>query len=253
MKDNPILLHIETATEVCSVALSEGERILAVCTSNDGNSHSKNLLPFIDRLFHDANCTLQSKSVHDMHGITLRDIDGVSVSIGPGSYTGLRIGVSTAKGIAYALNVPVMAIGTLESIANGARIRMFPDADDVIIPKGASIVPMIDARRMEVYTAQYDESLHELSAPSALIVDEHSFDEPLSKGYVIFCGNGMPKCRELLARHANARFSEFPISAHHLLAPALQRWRAQDFADTAYFEPFYLKEYVAAKPHVKGL
>ncbi|MBO4503282.1 MAG: tRNA (adenosine(37)-N6)-threonylcarbamoyltransferase complex dimerization subunit type 1 TsaB [Bacteroidales bacterium] len=253
MKDNPILLHIETATEVCSVALSEGKRILAVCTSNDGNSHSKNLLPFIDRLFHDAGCTIQQKSVHDRLGITLRDIDGVSVSIGPGSYTGLRIGVSTAKGIAYALNVPVMAIGTLESIANGARMRMFPDADDFIVPKGTPIVPMIDARRMEVYTAQYDENLNELSAPSALIVNEHSFDELLSKGHVIFCGNGMPKCREMLAQHEHARFAESETSAWHLLAPALRRWEAQEFADTAYFEPFYLKEYVAAKPHVKGL
>ena len=106
-KENPLLLHIETATEVCSVALSEGDRLLAVCESADGNSHSKNLLPFIDELCRES-------------GRALRDIDGVAVSVGPGSYTGLRIGVSTAKGIAYALQVPVMAVGTLESIAYGA-------------------------------------------------------------------------------------------------------------------------------------
>ncbi|MBO7647898.1 MAG: tRNA (adenosine(37)-N6)-threonylcarbamoyltransferase complex dimerization subunit type 1 TsaB [Bacteroidales bacterium] len=238
MKDNPILLHIETATEVCSVALSEGDRLLSVCESDDGNSHSKNLLPYIDKACHAA-------------GITLQDIDGVSVSVGPGSYTGLRIGVSTAKGIAYSLNVPVMAVGTLESIANGA----FSECD--LLKESPStpfqIASMIDARRMEVFTARYDGELKEIAVPSALIVDEHAYDEPLSQSIVVFCGNGMPKCRELLAQHANARFAEFPISARHLLVPALRRWKAREFADTAYFEPFYLKEYVAAKPHVKGL
>ena len=182
MKDNPILLHIETATEVCSVALSEGDRLLAVCESDDGNSHSKNLLPYIDKACQAA-------------GITLQDIDGVSVSVGPGSYTGLRIGVSTAKGIAYSLNVPVMAVGTLESIANGALSECDLWKESPTSP--FQIVPMIDARRMEVFTARYDGELKEIAAPSALIVDEHAYDEPLSQGIVVFCGNGMPKCREL--------------------------------------------------------
>lgn len=235
-KENPLLLHIETATEVCSVALSEGDRLLAVCESADGNSHSKNLLPFIDKMCREG-------------GRALRDIDGVSVSVGPGSYTGLRIGVSTAKGIAYALQVPVMAVGTLESIAYGA----LGQAAGEDLSAGLQIVPMIDARRMEVFTCRYNEKMEEVVPAEALIVDEQAFAEPLAQCKLLFCGNGMPKCKELLAQSPNARFAEFAISARHLVAPALKRWQAGDFADTAYFEPFYLKEYVAAKPHVKGL
>lgn len=235
-KENPLLLHIETATEVCSVALSEGDRLLAVCESADGNSHSKNLLPFVDKVFQETERTLQA-------------IDGVSVSLGPGSYTGLRIGVSTAKGIAYALQVPVMAVGTLESIAYGA----LAEGGGALPADGWQIVPMIDARRMEVFTSRYDATMEEVAPAEALIVDEEAFAEPLAQHVLLFCGNGMPKCRELLSQHPNARFAESAISARHLVQPALKRWKAGAFADTAYFEPFYLKEYIAAKPHVKGL
>ena len=235
-KENPLLMHIETATEVCSVALSEGDRLLAVCESADGNSHSKNLLPFVDKVFQETGRTLQA-------------IDGVSVSLGPGSYTGLRIGVSTAKGIAYALQVPVMAVGTLESIAYGA----LAEGGGALPADGWQIVPMIDARRMEVFTSRYDATMEEVAPAEALIVDEEAFAEPLAQHVLLFCGNGMPKCRELLSQHPNARFAESAISARHLVQPALKRWKAGAFADTAYFEPFYLKEYIAAKPHVKGL
>ena len=144
-------MHIETATEVCSVALSEGDRLLAVCESADGNSHSKNLLPFIDELCRES-------------GRALRDIDGVAVSVGPGSYTGLRIGVSTAKGIAYALQVPVMAVGTLESIAYGA----LAEGGGECPAAGLQIVPMIDARRMEVFTCRYNEKMEEVAPASCL-------------------------------------------------------------------------------------
>lgn len=235
-KENPLLLHIETATEVCSVALSEGDRLLAVCESADGNSHSRNLLPFIDELSRES-------------GRALRDIDGVSVSVGPGSYTGLRIGVSTAKGIAYSLQVPVVVVGTLESIAYGA-LGLIPQE---VSADGVQVVPMIDARRMEVFTCRYNAAMEELVPPEALIVDGEAFAEPLAQHTLLFCGNGMPKCRELLSKSPNARFADFAISARHLVSPALKRWKVGDFADTAYFEPFYLKEYVAAKPHVKGL
>lgn len=162
-KENPLLLHIETATEVCSVALSEGDRLLAVCESADGNSHSKNLLPFIDELCRKS-------------GRALRDIDGVAVSVGPGSYTGLRIGVSTAKGIAYALQVPVMAVGTLESIAYGA----LAEGGGECPAAGLQIVPMIDARRMEVFTCRYNEKMEEVAPAEALIVDEEAFAGPLA-------------------------------------------------------------------------
>ncbi|MBO4489587.1 MAG: tRNA (adenosine(37)-N6)-threonylcarbamoyltransferase complex dimerization subunit type 1 TsaB [Bacteroidales bacterium] len=235
MTKEPLLLHIETATEVCSVALSKGPAILGVEESADGNSHSKNLLPFIERLM--------AGTAH-----RIEEIDGVVVSIGPGSYTGLRIGTSTAKGIAYSLGKPVITVGTLESIAYGAAESW---ADDGL--PAPQYVAMIDARRMEVFAGHYDEHLQEVDTPAAVIVDENAFRAMLDEHRIVFCGNGMPKCKELLSPHPNALFVEQPLSARSLLKPALKKWEAQAFADTAYFEPFYLKEYVAAKPVVKGL
>ena len=159
MKDNPLLLHIETATEICSVALSEGDKIVSVCDNSDGNSHSKNLLPFIDKIMKEANREL-------------KELDGVVVSIGPGSYTGLRIGVSTAKGIAYSLQIPVITVGTLEGIANGCRSQI---AD----LSSLQIVPMIDARRMEVFAARYDADMNLIDDVAAVIVEEDSYAELL--------------------------------------------------------------------------
>ena len=229
------MLHIETATEICSVALSQGADILGVEESADGNSHSKNLLPFIERLM--------AGTAHQ-----IKDLDGIVVSIGPGSYTGLRIGTSTAKGIAYSLGKPVITVGTLESIANGAAETWTDDGQPA-----PQFVAMIDARRMEVFAAHYDEALREVGAPAAVIVDEHAFRPLLDEHRIVFCGNGMPKCKALLSQHPNALFVEQSLSARFLLKPALRKWEAQAFSDTAYFEPFYLKEYVAAKPVVKGL
>lgn len=228
----PILLHIETATDVCSVALTQGTEVLGVKESADGNSHSKNLLPFIDSVLKETNHVQQ-------------DLQGVVVSIGPGSYTGLRIGVSTAKSIAYSLNIPVITVGTLESIANGAAKTAGADNCD--------IVPMIDARRMEVFSARYDNNMNLLDDVAAVIVDENAYSELLREKEVLFCGNGMPKCKALLSHFPNARFADFTLSAQYMLPAALKKWEAKDFADTAYFEPFYLKEYVAGKPNVKGL
>ncbi|MBR6904044.1 MAG: tRNA (adenosine(37)-N6)-threonylcarbamoyltransferase complex dimerization subunit type 1 TsaB, partial [Bacteroidales bacterium] len=162
--------------------------------------------------------------------------------------TGLRIGVSTAKGIAYTAGIPVMAIGTVEGIAQGAKAS-WTGRDDV----QPQIVPMIDARRMEVFTSRYDFAMNMMEEVSSKIVDENTFAELLATQTVVFCGNGMPKCRELLSASPNARFVDAPVSAKNLLLPALKKWQNQDFEDVAYFEPFYLKEYVAAKPVVKGL
>lgn len=229
---NPILLHIETATDVCSVALTQGTEVLGVKESADGNSHSKNLLPFIDSVLKETNHVQQ-------------DIQGVVVSIGPGSYTGLRIGVSTAKGMAYSLGIPVITVSTLESIAQGAKQQAGACECD--------IVPMIDARRMEVFAARYDNDMNLMDEVTAVIVDEIAYSELLQKKEVLFCGNGMPKCKELLSQFPNARFADFTLSAQYMLPAALKKWEAKDFADTAYFEPFYLKEYVAGKPNVKGL
>ena len=235
MKQVPILLHIETATDVCSVALSRGAELIGLKEEAGGNNHAKNLLPFVEEALKQGGCTI-------------RNLDGVAVSIGPGSYTGLRIGVSTAKGIAYTAGIPVMAVSTLEGIAQGAKQLWAETASEPV-----QIVPMIDARRMEVFTTRYGFEMTPLEEVSSKIVEENTFAELLSQQKVLFCGNGMPKCRELLSAFPNALFIDTPISAQNLLPAALKKWQAHDFEDVAYFEPFYLKEYVAAKPVVKGL
>ena len=235
MKQTPILLHIETATDVCSVALSRGAEVIGLKEEAGGNNHAKNLLPFVDEALKQGGCTIG-------------DLNGVAVSIGPGSYTGLRIGVSTAKGIAYTAGIPVMAISTLESIAQGAKALWSENASEPV-----QIVPMIDARRMEVFTTRFTYDMQPLEEVSAKIVDENTFAELLSEQKVIFCGNGMPKCRELLSTFPNACFINAHVSAKNMLPTALKKWQNKDFENVAYFEPFYLKEYVAAKPVVKGL
>ena len=232
---NPTILYIETATDVCSVALSKGSEIIGLKEEAGGNNHAKHLLPFVDEVLKQA-------------GVSMTEINGVAVSIGPGSYTGLRIGVSTAKGIAYTAGIPVMAVSTLESIAQGAKTLWAESSSEQ-----PQIIPMIDARRMEVFTTRYDFDMRSLEEISSKIVDENTFAELLSKEKVLFCGNGMPKCKEILSAFLNAKFMDAPISAKNMLPAALRKWQKQEFEDVAYFEPFYLKEYVAAKPVVKGL
>lgn len=232
---NPTILYIETATDVCSVALSRGAEVIGLKEEAGGNNHAKHLLPFVDEVLKQGGCTVS-------------DLNGVAVSVGPGSYTGLRIGVSTAKGIAYTAGIPVMAVGTLESIAQGAR-ESWTDAS----AEPLQIVPMLDARRMEVFTTRYSFDMQSLEEVSAKIVDENTFAELLSEHKVLFCGNGMPKCREILSANPNAFFAEVSVSAKNMLPAALRKWQNSDFENVAYFEPFYLKEYVAAKPVVKGL
>lgn len=231
----PTILHIETATDVCSVALSRGAEVIGLKEEAGGNNHAKHLLPFVDEVLKQAE-------------VSMKEINGVAVSIGPGSYTGLRIGVSTAKGIAYTAGIPVMAISTLESIAQGAKTLWAESSSEQ-----PQIIPMIDARRMEVFTTRYDFNMRSLEEISSKIVDENTFTELLSKEKVLFCGNGMPKCKEILSAFPNAKFMDAPISAKNMLPAALRKWQKQEFEDVAYFEPFYLKEYVAAKPVVKGL
>ena len=235
MNMNPIFLHIETATDVCSVALSRGAEIIGLKEEAGGNNHAKNLLPFVDEVLKQGGCKIA-------------ELNGVAVSIGPGSYTGLRIGVSTAKGIAYTAGIPVMAVSTLESIAQGAKALWSETSTESV-----QIVPMIDARRMEVFTTRFTYDMQPLEEVSAKIVDENTFAELLSVQKVLFCGNGMPKCRELLSSFPNACFIDAPVSAKNMLPTALRKWQNNDFENVAYFEPFYLKEYVAAKPVVKGL
>lgn len=193
-----------------------------------GPSHATTLGVFVD----------EALSFADSHAIP---VDAVAVSSGPGSYTGLRIGVSMAKGICYAKDIPLIGLPTLEVMC--VPVLLFRD-----LPEDALLCPMIDARRMEVYAAVYDRALRPLRPTSADIVDEHSYAEFLADRPVYFFGNGSAKCRETL-QHPNAHFLENIHPLAKWMFPLAERAHArQEFKDVAYFEPFYLKEFVASKP-----
>jgi tRNA threonylcarbamoyladenosine biosynthesis protein TsaB len=227
------ILLIETATKVCSVGLAQGSKIVALREDQSMQySHSSLLTSFIDEVVKEA-------------GIGFHQLDAVAVSMGPGSYTGLRIGVSAAKGLCYALDIPLIAINTLHSLAATAVESGKAQAD--------FFVPMIDARRMEVYNAVYDQSLNEIRETSAEIIDENAFTHLLENGKVAFFGDGAPKCKELI-NHSNALFyDDIHPGVSGLLNFALEKFIQKQFEDLAYFEPFYLKDFVAGKPKVKGL
>jgi len=229
---HPTLLHLETATEICSVALSKGNEIIASVCLEKGNSHTEHLFPFIEQVLAESHCKIS-------------ELNGVVLSIGPGSYTGLRIGASAAKGICYALNIPLIGISTLQSIVFGA-ISKQKEEQKVLY------CPLIDARRMEVFTALFDENGTTITEVEAQIVDEHFLASELEKHIIYFCGNGMTKCVPFL-QHKNARFIEATLNASNMLLPALAKYENTQFEDVAYFEPFYLKEYLAKKSVVKGL
>lgn len=222
------ILHIETSTEACSVAVSEDG--LAVFSQEDlkGPSHAVQLGVFVD----------EALSFVDSRGLPL---DAVAVSCGPGSYTGLRIGVSMAKGICYGRNLPLIALPTLEVLC--VPVLLHQD-----LPENALLCPMIDARRMEVYAAVYDRALNPLRPVGADIIDEYSYEEFLKDHPVYFFGNGAAKCRETLT-HPHAHFIDdlHPL-AKWMFPLAEKAIVRQDFKDVAYFEPFYLKEFVASKP-----
>ncbi len=227
-----LLLLLETATEVCSVALAENEQIIALKETSSGNSHSANLTTFIEDALKQS-------------GKTLQQLDAVAVSMGPGSYTGLRIGVSSAKGLCYGLGIPLISVGTLQAMALGAT---FNKEEEILY------CPMIDARRMEVYAAIYDKNNSVIKEVSADIIDENSYQEYLNNNKILFFGNGAAKCKEVLSKHTNALFLEDAFaSASKMHAIATAKYDNKQFEDIAYFEPFYLKDFIAAKPVVKGL
>ena len=218
-----IVLNIETATTNCSVSLSKDGEILVLKEDNSaGYSHAETLHVFIAEVFKAAN-------------INPADIDAVAVSKGPGSYTGLRIGVSSAKGLCYALDKPLLAISTLESLAHQLKIE------------DGYIIPMLDARRMEVYSAVYNAKLEPHREIKAEILNEESYTDLLKKGKVHFIGNGVEKTKKLLD-HPNAIFIEGKLpSANEMGALAEAKYKKSDIEDVAYFEPYYLKGFVAIK------
>lgn len=227
------LLFLETATQICSVALAEDGVLISIKESDSTNSHSSLLTDFIQNIISDAK-------------IKLQDLDGIVISKGPGSYTGLRIGVSAAKGLCYSLDIPLISVNTLQSMAAGMK-----GSGNVA---KAIFCPMIDARRMEVYTALFDNQNNEMEATSAKIIDESSFIDLLKNHIVYFGGDGAEKCKSVLSLNSNARFlDDFRISAKDMIELAFQKFNARQFEDVAYFEPYYLKDFIAGIPKVKGL
>lgn len=215
----------------CSVAISRGGELLSLKETHDQSySHSEKLVVYIDEAIKQA-------------GLKPSDLDAACVSKGPGSYTGLRIGVSAAKGLCHGLGIPLLSVGSLESMAHWAKAEFPEQLTDV-----SFLCPMIDARRMEVYTQAFDTSLKEVEPISAVIIDENSFALELDKGNVAFFGDGATKCNDVI-NHPNANFLDgFNPSARGMITLAEAKFAENQFEDVAYFEPYYLKDFVAGKP-----
>ncbi len=216
------ILHIETSTKNCSVALSENDKVSDLLEyAGQGYSHAEKLHVFIDKIL-------------KKNGLKLQNLSAISVSKGPGSYTGLRIGVSTAKGLAYALKIPLISVSTLQHMAQQIR-------------KNGFIIPMIDARRMEVYSAVFDQDYQMIREVQAEIINKNSFTEYLEQKQVFFLGDGVFKVKEIIT-HPNAIFTDFIYpSAKEMTAISYQKFVNKDFEDIAYFEPFYLKDFIATQ------
>ena len=224
---DPLILHIETSTELCSVALSCGICCLSVKENFEGRNHAALLTPYIGHLLNTNN-------------VSVNQLDAVAVSSGPGSYTGLRIGLSTAKGLCYGGNIPLIAVSTLQAMSMGF-------ARQYDVSASALLCPMIDARRMEVYTALYDREGRQMEKTSAEIITEQSFASWLDEHQIYFFGNGAAKCRTIIS-HPQAIFTEnFTHSARYMIQPAVQAYSEKRFEDTAYFEPYYLKDFIAGQ------
>lgn len=228
-----LLLNIETSAQVCSVCLSKDGEVIEIRENREGKSHASTLTPYIEDIFKSSE-------------YTINNIDAVAISKGPGSYTGLRIGVSTAKGICFALNKPLIAINTLKVLCSGVTRAQKPD-------RNALFVPLIDARRMEVYSAIFDSNLNEIREIKAEIIDENSFNEFLHKHKLYFFGDGAEKCKALV-KHQNAVFIDGILPSSSVLVPlAEEAFKENRFENVAYFEPFYLKDFVATIPKNKFL
>ncbi|MDF2435846.1 MAG: tsaB [Bacteroidota bacterium] len=224
-----LILNVETATTSCSVSLAADGKIVSLKELDADYTHAENLTIFIEHVLNEA-------------GVKLSALDAVAVSKGPGSYTGLRIGVSTAKGLCYSMNKPLIAINTLHSMASGI-IEQTGVTDQNIL-----FCPMIDARRMEVFCAVYDIHKNEIRPTAAEIIEPNSFEELLTSHPIYFFGDGSAKCKEVFAMNPNARFIEkISCSAKYMVPLSEAAFNKKQFEDVAYFEPFYLKDFVAGK------
>lgn len=236
------IILIETSTALCSTAMVEDGKIVCYRESSENRAHASLTAVFVDEMLKERGCSLNECSA-------------VCISEGPGSYTGLRVGVSTAKGLCFGAGIPLLSVGTLEILVNQALQKHTSDGfqrerdDDKLAFK--YIVPMIDARRMEVYTAIFEGNGTRVTDTEAKIIDGDSFSDILAEGPVLFIGDGATKCTDTLT-HPNAHFIQTCPKASAMLEPAERELRERHFRDVAYFEPFYLKEFVAttSKKHL---
>ena len=238
------IILIETSTALCSVALAENGSVTAYRESSAAKAHASLTAVFVQEVLAER-------------GTTLADCDAVCVSMGPGSYTGLRVGVSTAKGLCFGANKPLLAVGTLDTLVaqsfSPAVAESNVEPQSGLYPRAEAsvgendeyryIVPMIDARRMEVYAAVFENG-KQITETAPAIIDENSYAEYLEEGPVLFIGDGAGKCADVI-KHPNAHFCQCHPKASAMLQPAAEALRKGDFKDVAYFEPFYLKEFVA--------
>jgi tRNA threonylcarbamoyladenosine biosynthesis protein TsaB len=228
------ILNIETATALCSVALSVDGNVIALRETLEEKSHASMLTVFVEELLKEKN-------------LSISDLDAVAVGKGPGSYTGLRIGVSAAKGLCYGANISLIAVNTLMVLFQSALLSLKGN-----LKKDALFCPMIDARRMEVFTCLYNSAAVEMEPVSAKIIDGDSFRLWLNQNEIYFFGSGMEKCRTVL-NHQNAHFIDdiYPHSKALALLAEI-KYSKKEFEDIAYFEPFYLKDFIATVPK-KGI
>lgn len=215
----PYILNIDTAITNASICLSKDDELINIAINENQKDHAAWLQSAIKDMLVAAE-------------IKLKDIHAVAVAIGPGSYTGLRIGLSTAKGLCYALNIPLIAIGTLDMMAEAAIKKRDVDL----------YCPMIDARRMEVFTAVYKRNMEKVIEPCAMIIDENSFSDLLKNNSILFYGNGSNKLK-LLVHNREAFFDNIEINASELVKISNRRFRMKDFSSTAYTEPVYIKQF----------
>lgn len=222
MMDRIIL--IETSTTLCSVALVEDGEIVCEKLSDEPRAHASMTAPYVSEILKER-------------GVRVQDCSAVAVSKGPGSYTGLRVGVSTAKGLCFGAGIPLISVGTLDTL-------VWQAIDEGLLPEGCRyIVPMIDARRMEVYSGIFTPDGKQVSPTVARVVTEDSFREQLAEGPVLFIGDGAEKC-SALRMGPEAHFVQCCPKASGMRLPAVEALRNKDFEDVAYFEPFYLKEFI---------
>lgn len=221
------ILHIESSTAVCSVSLARNGAIVDFEESFEGQNHAKLIGVYIEQLL----------MRNDLY---MKDLSAVAISKGPGSYTGLRIGTSHAKGICYAQQIPLIAIDPLQAMCEQVK-----KLEHFKVSKNSKLIPMMDARRMEVYTATYSSENKLIANTSAKIINQDSFIDEYPNDELIFFGNGASKCKDIIKRNKVIFIDDIYCSAKNMINLAFEAYKNKVFVDTAYFEPFYLKEFVA--------